>query len=517
MLSVIFFCGDKNMDQVFDVAIIGGGINGCGCAADAALRGLSVVLLEQDDLASKTSSSSTKLIHGGLRYLEHFKFGLVKKALVERQTLLKLAPHLVHPQSFILPYQKHMRPAWLLRLGLFFYDHLSRQNRLPKCKSIHRDGKNNYFTPLLNELKRGFLFYDAATDDARLTIVNAIQAKNHGASIRPHSKVILVEVINNLWQLTIQPDNGVCYTIKAKSVINAAGPWVNSIVKLTQTLVHQELTLVKGSHIIVPKIYEGNHAYFLQNNDQRVIFVIPYHGYSMIGTTDIPYTEDLNKIEISNEEINYLTDLVNSYFKASITKDEILYSWSGVRPLLSEEGKEAKTLSRDYSYQFNNTPAPIVTIFGGKITTYRQLAEEIINQLSPVFPEMKQSVTKITPLPGSGTETMNFEQYVHYAKEKYQWLDHEILIRYLYSYGSYTEIFLSQCKNTKSMGKKYGPSLYQVEVDYLILEEWARNCDDILMRRTKLGLSMDTDSKKELAEYLANITSYPVQAEPVFH
>lgn len=505
------------MDQVFDVAIIGGGINGCGCAADAALRGLSVVLLEQDDLASKTSSSSTKLIHGGLRYLEHYEFGLVKKALEERQTLLNLAPHLVHPQSFILPYQKHMRPAWLLRLGLFFYDHLSRKNKLPKCKSIYRTTKNSYFNPLNDKINRGFLFYDAATDDARLTIINAIQAKNHGASIRPHSKVIHTEVINNVWQLTIQSNHGSNYKINAKTIVNAAGPWVESIANLTNTPVQKEMTLVKGSHIVVPKLYDGRHAYFLQHEDKRVVFVIPYHGFSMIGTTDVEFKENMDDVEISDEEVNYLTSLVNSYFKTTVSKEHIIYSWSGVRPLIANEGKEVKSLSRDYSYEFSNSPAPIVTIFGGKITTYRQLAEEIINQLSPIFPQMRHSQTKTTPLPGALLGTMSFEDYVIYAKEKYHWLDPELLNRYLCNYGSNTEAFLSQCTNIESMGKKFGSSLYQVEVDYLILEEWAKDCDDILKRRTKLILSMDPVSKKELKEYVSSITPCPHQAESVFH
>jgi glycerol-3-phosphate dehydrogenase len=505
------------MDQVFDIAIIGGGINGCGCAADAALRGLSVILFEQDDLASKTSSSSTKLIHGGLRYLEHYEFGLVKKALEERQVLLNLAPHLVHPQSFILPYQKHMRPSWLLRLGLFFYDHLSRKNRLPKCKSIQRNKRNSYFNPLVDHLKRGFLFYDGATDDARLTITNAIAAKNHGAKINPHSKVIKAEAVNNLWQLTIQPTNGSVYRVFAKSIINAAGPWVESIAQLTKSAVKQEMTLVKGSHIVVPPIYEGKHAYFLQHEDKRVVFVIPYHGFSMIGTTDVPFTGELSKVTISNDEIDYLTTLVNSYFKAQISKKDILYSWSGVRPLLANDEKDAKALSRDYRYEFIKSPAPIVTIFGGKITTYRQLAEEIVNQLAPVFPEMHHSTTKYTPLPGATLNGMDFAQYSNYAKEKYRWLDPDLLHRYLYSYGCSMELFLSQCTNMESLGKKYGPSLYQVEVDYLILEEWAKDCDDILSRRTKLGLSMDTESKKRLAEYLASITPCPDPVEPVFH
>ncbi|KGP64458.1 glycerol-3-phosphate dehydrogenase [Legionella norrlandica] len=508
------------MDQVFDVAIIGGGINGCGCAADAALRGLSVVLFEQDDLASKTSSSSTKLIHGGLRYLEHYEFGLVKKALKERHTLLNLAPHLVHSQSFVLPYLKHMRPSWLLRLGLFFYDHLSRKNHLPKSRSIRRNRRNNYFVPLKEELKRGFLFYDATTDDSRLTILNAIQAKNHGASIRSNAKVVQAKAVNNIWHLTIQPSKGHCYTVYAKCLINAAGPWVQSIAKLTQTPIEKEITLVKGSHIIIPKLYEGNHAYFLQHDDQRVIFVIPYHGFSMVGTTDVRYTGDLNQVQISEQEIDYLIKLVNSYFKVKINKDNIIHSWSGIRPLLADNNKEkeAQLLSRDYTFEFNNYPAPIITIFGGKITTYRQLAEELINQLTPLFPQMQSSKTKFTPLPGASLADMNFLQYVKYAQKKYHWLDNELLNRYLNTYGCYTEIFLSQCNSIESMGKRFGPFLYQVEVDYLVLEEWANNCDDILNRRTKLGLTMDNASKKELADYLTSISIYPSpQAELVCH
>ncbi len=517
-LILHFFFGDQNMDHVFDVAIIGGGINGCGCAADAALRGLSVVLFEQDDLASKTSSSSTKLIHGGLRYLENYEFGLVKKALEERQILLNMAPHLVHPQSFILPYQKHMRPAWLLRLGLFFYDHLSHKNHLPKCKSIKKSSRNNYFTPLVDKLKRGFLFYDAATDDARLTIINAIQAKKYGASIRPNSTVIKAEVVNHLWQLTIQSKEGSTYKIFAKSIINATGPWVESIAKLTHIPVNHHITLVKGSHIIVPKIYEGKHAYFLQNNDKRVVFVIPYHGFSMIGTTDTLFKGDLNdQIHISKEETDYLLALVNSYFKVKLCSNDVLFSWSGVRPLLATEGKELKALSRDYLYEFNSNPAPIVTIFGGKITTYRQLAEETVNQLAPLFPQMHQSQTKYTPLPGATFGTMSFDQYLIYARKKYDWLDNELLNRYLCSYGSNTELFLSKCTSIESMGKKYGSSLYQVELDYLITEEWAKYSDDVLQRRTKLGLIMDNNSKKELEEYLASINPYPLQSEPVYH
>ncbi|KTD11178.1 glycerol-3-phosphate dehydrogenase [Legionella gratiana] len=507
------------MDVVFDVAIIGGGINGSGCAADAALRGLSVVLLEQDDLASKTSSSSTKLIHGGLRYLENYEFSLVKKAIIERQRLLDLAPHLVHPQALVLPYEQHMRPAWFLRLGLFFYDHLSRRNNLPKCKTIYRKNKESYFNPLITKLNKGFLFHDAITDDARLTIINAIQAKNYGASIRTYSAVIHTEIVNNLWQLTIQPKMGSTYVLYARSIINAAGPWVKSVEQLTQAPDQQKISLVKGSHIIVPKIYEGNHAYFLQHQDKRVVFVIPYHGFSMIGTTDIPLENTPDHVTISHEEIHYLIDLVNFYFKVKLSETDIIYTWSGVRALLADENKEAKALSRNYAYKVTLKPAPIITIYGGKITTYRQLAEEIINELIPMFPHMRQSMTATTPLPGASFKQMNFEQYVIYAKEKYKWMKADLLNRYLYTYGSCMEKFLSSCSNMESLGKKYCTYLYQVEVDYLILEEWAQSCDDILKRRTKLELIIDAEGRKNLAEYLSKIILYhhPAEAPLVWH
>ncbi|MDI1353106.1 MAG: glycerol-3-phosphate dehydrogenase [bacterium] len=507
------------MENIYDVAIIGGGINGCGCAADAALRGLSVVLLEQNDLASKTSSSSTKLIHGGLRYLEYYEFGLVKKSLAERQLLLDLAPHLVHPQLFILPYQKHMRPSWFLRLGLFFYDHLSWKNKLPHCKKISRSIKNTFFNPLMKYLTHGFIFYDGATDDSRLTITNAIQAKLNGADIRTQSQVLKAEYINNLWHITIQPQKGSSYVLFAKAMINAAGPWVENIAQLTNTSINQKTTLVKGSHILIPPLYEGSQAYFLQHKDNRVVFVIPYHGFTMIGTTDVAFNEKLDDLHISDEEVNYLINLVNEYFTTKVAPTDITFTWSGVRTLLAADDKEAKSLSRDYSYEFKKLKPPIVTLFGGKITTYRQLSEEVINQLSFVFPDLPSSPTKHMALPGSLFGKMDFKNYCIYAAKKYNWLNAELLNRYLYSYGSRLEIILKECNTIDSLGEYFGSSLYQVEVDYLIIEEWAKEVDDILYRRTKLGLTMDNKNKQNLAEYLARINVCPLlpESELEFH
>jgi glycerol-3-phosphate dehydrogenase len=490
------------MANIFDVAIIGGGINGCGCAADAALRGLSVVLFEQDDLAGKTSSCSTKLIHGGLRYLEYFEFGLVKKALDERQVLLNNAPHLVHPLALVLPYQKHMRPAWLLRLGLFLYDHLSHKNKLPKCESITSTKTPDLFSPLDGAVNNAFLFYDGATDDARLTISNALQAQQHGASIRPYERVVHTEPSAQGWKLTIKPQHGATYQIHAKSLINATGPWIGETAPLTHISLDHTLSLVKGSHIVVPKLYEGSQAYFLQHEDKRVVFVIPYHGHSMIGTTDIPFTGLLQSTQITQQEIKYLITLVNSYFKTKVHAGDIVQSWSGVRPLLAAKDKSASALSRDYHYQLDLTPAPIVTILGGKITTYRQLSEDVVNQLQQVFPKLGPSVTKDTILPGSSWNSMSFIDYERYAKTKYAWLNADLLNRYLFSYGSNTELFLSSCTDLNTLGTHYGSSLYQVELDYLIEKEWARNLDDILLRRTKLGLVMNEDDKRAIQAYL---------------
>lgn len=493
------------MKKVFDVAVIGGGINGCGVAADAALRGLSVVLLEQDDLASKTSSSSSKLIHGGLRYLENRDFSLVKKAIDERQKLLELAPHLITPLPFVLPHQNSMRPFWLLRVGLFLYDHLSRSNKLPHTELISRDQNPSYFKPLSKPLNKGFLYYDCKTDDARLTIVNAIQAALHGAVILPHKKLIGAEVIQNQWQLTLQCKTVSPIHIHAKTVINTAGPWVGAVNQLLNIPLEHALRLIKGSHLVMPKLYEGDHAYLLQHSDKRIVFVIPYHGYSMLGTTDVDFSGDPTDIHIDASEIDYLLTLINLYFNQHLNEKDIITTWSGVRPLLSAKGKNPSTLSRDYTYHYTNRPAPAVTVYGGKITTYRQLALETINQLRVVFPDLPDSKTHMTPLPGATTQTMGFTEYQQYANKKYIWLDDSTSDRLLGCYGTRMEDILVGCTKMSDMGLCFSPTLYQVEVDYLIKNEWAESCEDILWRRTKLGLSMDDKGKRALTNYLLKL------------
>ncbi|KTD63958.1 glycerol-3-phosphate dehydrogenase [Legionella spiritensis] len=490
------------MDMVFDIIVIGGGINGCGIAADAAMRGLSVLLIEKDDIASKTSSSSSKLIHGGLRYLEQYNFSLVKKALDERQVLLKIAPHLVYPLPFVLPYDQSMRPTWLLRTGLFLYDHLSRKNRLPKSRFIRRASHADRFSPLTRHYQKGFLFYDCATDDARLTVTNALQAKRHGATILSGTELLHGIARHNQWHITARQPDGEEKLFRSKVIINASGPWVEQVNQRLQVPSRFKISLVKGSHLVVHKLYEGNHAYLLQNQDNRIVFVIPYHGFTMIGTTDIAIDSSPDNIAISPQEIEYLLSLTNRYLNRPLKPQDIITTWSGVRPLLSSDKKTPQALSRDYTYHFIASPAPIISIYGGKITTYRQLSRETIDALAPVFPSLKPSGSHREILPGGHLGELDFKSYLSYAKEKYHWLENDVKERILHTYGTLSEQFLAKCDKTSDLGIHFGHGLYQSEVDYLINEEWAHSCDDILWRRTKLGLFFNPPETQGLSEYL---------------
>lgn len=490
------------MDKIYDLVIIGGGINGCGCAADAALRGLSVLLCEKDDLSSKTSSSSSKLIHGGLRYLEQYNFSLVKKALRERQLLLELAPHLVYPLQLCLPQKNKLRPAWIIRTALFIYDNLSRHNRLPRSKFISRANHINIFTPLIKTANKGFLFYDCATDDARLTITNAIQAKLGGAQIMPRTEIVRAAVNNKLWDLTLKTGQENTIRIKARSIINAAGPWVNQVNRLLNVPCSRQISLVKGSHIVLPKLYDGNHAYMLQNTDKRIVFVIPYNNQTMVGTTEILISDLSSAPCITDEEKNYLCELVNDYFNKKVCANDIINSWSGIRPLISAPSKSYSSLNRDYITDYQELPAPIISIYGGKITTYRQLAEQTINKLQAVFPNIKKSKTTTTPLPGAQLGLMNYVEYEFRAKQEFDWLDSSILDRYLKTYGTRTQLLLNNCKKMDDLGEHFGNYLYQREVDFLIKEEWAMSTEDILWRRTKLGLDFNVNNYAQLTKYI---------------
>lgn len=488
------------MTQSFDVAVVGGGINGCGLAADAALRGLSVILIEQGDIASKTSSSSSKLIHGGLRYLEYYDFALVKKALIEREILLSVAPHLIRPQAFILPHQAHVRSAIWLRMGLFLYDRLHSSNSLPLSHLVKRRSAANYFNPLCDTINKGFVFYDCKTDDARLTLANALQARAHGAVISLHSELIQAEAVDSHWQISIRTPNGTCQPLKARVLINAAGPWVNEVNHRINNPPDYALSLIKGSHLVVKAIYSGEQAYLLQHEDKRVVFVIPYHGYTLIGTTDVPYTNSLENIQISQEETLYLLNTVNQFFKINYQQADIIQSWSGVRPLLASDHTKPQALSRDYQFSFKKSPAPLISIYGGKLTTYRQLAEEAIDKLKEIFPNLSPSTTRKQPLPGAE----NFHSYQIDARQHYSWMDPILLKRFLSSYGSRCDILLQNCHQLPDLGKAFGHGLYEREINYLLEYEWAKSAEDILWRRTKLGLFFEENERIALENYLSS-------------
>ena len=493
----------KRAGEIFDLVVIGGGINGVGIAADAAGRGLKVFLCEQNDLASATSSNSSKLIHGGLRYLEHYEFSLVKKALTEREVLLRNAPHIIKPLTFRLPHQPHLRPSWLIRAGLFLYDHLAKRVTLPASKGI----KFTQDSPLKGNISHGFEYSDGWVDDSRLVVLNAIAAKEHGAIIETQTKCISARRLDNHWLVTfLCKESGKTYEIKSRGIVNAAGPWVASLFdKVLKVKAPQNIRLVKGSHIVVPKIHNQQHAYMLQNEDQRIVFVIPFEDdFSLIGTTDVEYVGDPSDVKISPEEINYLLDITNNYFKKQICANDIVTTFSGVRPLLDDESSSAQSVTRDYTLELdqisNNTP--LLSIFGGKITTYRKLAEAAVDILAPFYPSIGRKWTATTPLPGGNFS--NKEAITSKLNHQYPWLPIALLQRYVRCYGTRVEMILYDANDESDLGMHFGSYLFEAEVNYLIKYEWAKSVEDIIWRRTKLGLSLSTEQIAELQHFLKN-------------
>ncbi|QKZ03509.1 glycerol-3-phosphate dehydrogenase [Pseudomonas eucalypticola] len=488
--------------EVYDVVVIGGGINGVGIAADAAGRGLSVFLCEKDDLASHTSSASSKLIHGGLRYLEHYEFRLVREALAEREVLLAKAPHIVKPMRFVLPHRPHLRPAWMIRAGLFLYDHLGKRETLAGSRTL----KFGADSALKSEITRGFEYSDCWVDDARLVVLNAMSAREHGAHLHTRTRCLNARRIKGLWHVHLERADGSLFSVHAKALVNAAGPWVAKFIRDDLKLESPYgIRLIQGSHLIVPKLYEGEQAHILQNEDQRIVFTIPYlEKFTIIGTTDREYTGDPAKVAITEAETDYLLKVVNAHFKQQVQRSDILHTYSGVRPLCNDESDNPSAVTRDYTLSLSGgaEEAPLLSVFGGKLTTYRKLAESAMAQLAPFFKHIKGSWTAAAPLPGG--EQMTTPQALAAAMvAKHAWLPADLAKRWSITYGQRSWKLLENTASLADLGELMGANLYSREVDYLCREEWAVEAADILWRRSKLGLFMNAAEQQKLADYLA--------------
>jgi glycerol-3-phosphate dehydrogenase len=503
-------------NRTVDLLIVGGGINGAGIARDAAGRGLSVLLCEKDDLAAHTSSASTKLIHGGLRYLETYEFNLVRKALIEREVLLRSAPHIMWPLRFVMPHDKGQRPAWMIRMGLFLYDKLARREMLPGSNGVNLridpTGK-----PLKSTFTRGFMYSDGWVDDARLVVLNAIDAASRGAQVHTHTTCVSLERNDKHWDVTLRNEAGETAVIKARGVVNAAGPWAAHFLKETA---HQPssktVRLIKGSHIVVKRLFTHPHAYIFQHPDGRIVFAIPYEDdFTLIGTTDHEYKGDTNHVAIEQEEIDYLCELTSRYFKVPIVPADVVWSYSGVRPLVDDASASASKVTRDYRLDLDTGTdaggAPMLSIFGGKITTFRKLAEEAVNLIAPTLGNDKPSWTETACLPGgdlygpvpANRAVLEFDQYVKGLQKKYAWLPAKLVARYARAYGTRIDLLLAEKTSLADMGEEIAAGLYAAEVHYLMQHEWASCAADILWRRSKLGLHLPANTAEQLDSWMA--------------
>lgn len=490
-----------------DIAIIGGGIHGCGIARDAAGRGLSVLLAEKDDLASGTSSASTKLVHGGLRYLEHFSFHLVRESLRERDVLLSMAPHIIRPLRFVLPHHRGLRPALLIRLGLFFYDHLGGRSILPPSSAIDLAsvpaGK-----PLKAGFPRGFEYSDCWVDDARLVVLNAMDAAARGAEIRVRTEVMSAHRSSGRWRVDLQDTvSGRRETVEARALVNATGAWV------ADTAAHRikarpiaSVRLVRGSHIVVPKLFDHDSAYIFQNSDRRIVFTIPYEeDYTLIGTTDVDCAEDIGKVAISSEEIDYLCGAVNEYFITAIGPSDVVWSYSGVRSLHDDGQASAQDTTRDFVLEFdgNRGEPPLLSIVGGKITTYRRVAEEALRLLVPVLSRRAGPPwTRGAPLPGGDFACGERDRLARDLAMAVPLLGAATSDRLVRTYGTMARAMFADATRTEDFGMHFGAGLCEREVRHLIDKEWAMTADDILWRRTKLGLRLTEDERNRLRDWL---------------
>ncbi len=487
-----------------DVLVVGGGINGAGVARDAAGRGLRTVLCEQHDLASHTSSASTKLVHGGLRYLEYYDFVLVRKSLQEREVLLASAPHLAWPLRFVLPHDSHLRPAWMIRAGLFLYDHLARRKRLPASRTIdlrtHPAGK-----PLDPRYRTGFEYSDGWVDDARLVAMNAVDALERGAEVLTRTACVGLQRAGEQWVATLRSVDGTEHTLRARLVVNAAGPWVAAFLDgHTPAPASHHPRMIRGSHIVVPKLFEHEYAYIFQAPDGRIVFALPYEGdFTLIGTTESEYTGDLAHPVITQAEQTYLITMTNRYFQRDLGLQDIVWTFAGLRPLLAASQDDPKSVTRDYVLDIDRSGPPLLSIYGGKLTTYRKLSETVVDMIAPLLGNTAGHWTAGVPLPGGEMPDGDFEGFVAQMRARYVWLDPPLLHRYARAYGTRMTRLLDACACTADLGVAVLPGLHTREIDYLRATEFARTADDILFRRSKLGVHLPQDSAQTLDDWLA--------------
>ncbi len=499
-------------DIPFDLLIVGAGINGAGLARDAAGRGLKVLLIDQGDIAASTSSASTKLIHGGLRYLEHYEFGLVRESLAEREILLAIAPHLAHEQRFVIPHTPAQRPRWMIRLGLALYDGLARGSSLKRAEAL-KLGATPYGAPLRPEFTHGFAYSDLATDDARLTLLNAISAAQLGAKVMTRTGLVSARRENRKWKAVLQGADGAQQECAARILVNAAGPWT---VEVRQAIAGaaagpESLRLVKGSHLVVPKLYAGEQAYLLQNDDGRIAFVIPFEDeFSLVGTTEVPLAAPLAAPGMDAAEAAYLCALVNRFFATPLQPAQAVWSFAGIRALYDDGRGNASAVSREYRLTVDGKEgeAPLLSIFGGKLTTYRHLAERVLDKLRPWLPGLRPSWSAGVHLPGGGLGKGGLPGLLLELSRRYPKLQPELLQALARRHGTLAARVLGAAQTEVELGRHFGADLYAAEVDYMIGHEWARKAEDILWRRTKCGLRLDRAAREQLQSHIAECLEY---------
>jgi glycerol-3-phosphate dehydrogenase len=493
----------KFVDPPFDLLVIGGGINGVGIARDAAGRGLSVLLVERHDLASATSSASSKLVHGGLRYLEQYEFRLVRESLAEREVLLAAAPHLIWPLRFVLPVHGGLRPPWVLRAGLFLYDHMGGRKILPPTRTVRR-GRDPVLLPLAERYVQGFEYSDCWADDARLVVINAIDAADRGACIEPGWQVTAARREGELWHVDMTSSEGQTRTVRTLGLVNAAGPWVQEVLHIAGSTRRNALRLVKGSHVVVPRLYEGPQAFTLQTPDRRIVFIIPYQDdFTLIGTTDVPFHGDPAKVSASAEEIRYLCGLASEYLKAPVSAERAVWSYSGVRPLYDDGDISASTVTRDYVFDLDapRGEPPLLSVFGGKLTTYRKLSEHALAELRTPLRFDAREWTRGSVLPGGDFTQADFEAFNREQAARYAFLPPKLVRRLCRAYGTRIERVITNARAPQDLGEQIAPDLYEAELQYMRDHEWARTAEDALWRRSKLGLRLNGQQRQRVADW----------------